>query len=149
MKMWRRIPFTVLALWAMLLTLLPQTVWACPMTGRIDVASRVCLGTMPVADGKMPCAHSGSKCCKPISVPPSPTDDNRSASHVFAAAYHSSVVPPAALPTPEAQLFVVFPVETFQAPALRVYVARFTGSPPSFWTQHRPISLVGRAPPVL
>lgn len=146
--MWRRLPFTVLALWAMLLTLVPQTVWACPMTGRVDVASRVCLDAMPVADGEMPCAQSGSKCCKPLSLPPSPTDDG-SSPHVFAASHHAPSVFHFALPTLEGSPFIAPSVVTFQAPAIQIYLAHGNNSPPSFWTQHRPISLAGRAPPVL
>lgn len=121
------------------------------MTGRVDVASRVCLGAMSMAksNGEMPCAESGSKCCKPLSVPSSQTDDDGGKPHVFAATHASPVVLHFALPTLEVQPFVAPLVETFQAPAVRVYLARFTNSPPPFWTQYRPISLAGRAPPVL
>ena len=71
MKASLRIPFALLALLAMFATLLPQTLWACPMNGRVDRASRVCLGMMPVVKGEMPCAGSGSKCCKPVTLPAS------------------------------------------------------------------------------
>ena len=149
MKTWRRLPFTLLALWAILLTLVPQTVWSCPMTGRVDVASRVCVGMKSMANEEMPCAGSGNKCCKPLSVPASQTDDDGSKSLVFAVTNHAPAVLHFALPTLEAPLFVAPSVETSQAPAVRVYLARFANFPPSFWTQHRPISLAGRAPPVL
>ncbi|WP_106381052.1 hypothetical protein [Abditibacterium utsteinense] len=149
MKTWRRLPFTVLALWAMLFTLVPQTVWSCPMTGRVDVAARVCVGMKSMANGEMPCAGSGNKCCKPLSVPASQSSDGSGQSQAFAATSPTFGILYFALSSVEVLPFVVPSVETSQAPAVRVYLARFANSPPSFWTQHQSISLAGRAPPVL
>lgn len=149
MNFWRRLPFSLLALWAMLLTLVPQTAWACPMTGRIDSAARVCRGAMPVAQGEMPCARFGGKCCAPIQLPPSQTSDNNTQSTLFAASQPVSFVFAFVAPGFDTPVFVVPAVETSPAPAVRLYLARFSHSPPSFWTQHRSPNLAGRAPPVL
>jgi hypothetical protein len=157
MKAWLRIPFSLLALLAMFATMMPETVWACPMTGRIDVASRVCLGAMPSMSGKMPsmsgdmpCAHMGGKCCKPLSVPASQTDDDDSGrQHIFAAAHQVSFSFDIVAPVVDTAPFVVPATVSFEAPAVRFYLARFANSPPAFWTQHRPLSVSGRAPPVL
>ena len=147
MKAWLRIPFSILALLAMFATMMPGTVWACPISGRVDTASRVC--AMSVASGQMPCAHMGGKCCKPLSVPASQTDDDSNRPHVFAAADHVSFSFAFALPVIDAAPFVVPSVEAFEAPAVRSYLARFANSPPPLWTQFRSPSLAGRAPPVL
>lgn len=148
MKAWLRVPFSILALVAMFAMMMPGTVWACPMTGRLDVASRVCLGAMPTVSGEMPCVRFGSKCCKPLSVPASQNDDDLGKSQVFAAAnqiFYFAFAPPTENATP----FVVPPVEAFEAPALRVCLARFTDPPPHFWTWHCPLSVAGRAPPLV
>lgn len=148
MQTWRRLPLTLLALLAMFATMLPQTLWACPMTGRVASAARVCEGVMPIVKGEMPCAGSGSKCCKPLTVPASQGDDSQS-SPAFTAQNQAPIALAVALPTFEVAPFVAPTPQTFQSPAVRVYLARFTNSPPLFWTQHRPLSLAGRAPPLL
>ena len=149
MKASLRIPFALLALLAMFATLLPQTLWACPMNGRVDRASRVCLGMMPVVKGEMPCAGSGSKCCKPVTLPASQTDDSQSNPAFTTTISQAPTLLALALPTFEVAPFVAPTTQTFLSPAERVYLARFTNSPPPSWTQYRPISLAGRAPPVL
>lgn len=149
MKAWLRLPFSLLATLALLATMLPGTLWACPMTGRVDVASRVCLGAMPSMSGEMPCAHLGGKCCKPVSAPPSQTDDDSNRPHVFAAPDHVSFSFAFVAPVAHVAPFVVPHVEAFEAPAIRSFLARFANAPPPFWTSHRPISLAGRAPPVV
>lgn len=143
-----RVPFALLALLAMLATLLPQTLWACPMNGRLAPASRVCLDAMPVVNGEMPCAGSESKCCKPLTLPASQGDDSQSAP-AFTASNHAAASFTLALPIFEVAPFVAVSTQAPQAPAVRVYLARFTNSPPPFWTQFRPLSLAGRAPPLL
>jgi len=149
MKVWLRVPFSLLALLAMFATMMPGTAWVCPMTGRLDVAPRVC--AMPTMSGAMskamPCAHMGGKCCKPLSVPASQTDVSSERPHVFAVANHVSFsfAPSVVDTTP-----VVVPhTEAFVAPAVRCFLARFANSPPLFWTQHRLLPCAGRAPPVL
>ena len=149
MKAWLRIPFSILALLAMFATMMPGTLWACPMTGRVDAASCVCLGVMPTMSGEMPCAHMGGKCCKPVSAPPSQTDDDSGRPHVFAAPDHVSFSFAFVASPIDAALFVVPRVEAFEAPAIRSFLARFANAPPCFWISHRPISLAGRAPPVV
>jgi hypothetical protein len=148
MKVWLRIPFSLLALLAMFATMMPGTVWACPMTGRIDAASRVCLGVMPSMSGEMPCAHMGGKCCKPLSVPASQADDDSGRLHVFAAANHVSFSFAFVGPIISATPLIVPSAVSFEAHAVRFYLACFANSPPSFWTSHRPVTLSGRAPPV-
>jgi len=153
MKVWLRVPFSILALLAMFATMMPGTVWACPMTGRVDVASRVCLGAMPMASagmmsGAMPCACFGRKCCKPLSVPASQNDDS-GRSHVFAAADHVSFSVVFALQTENATPFVAPRLEAFESSAPGIYLARFADPPPQFWTVYRPLSVAGRAPPVV
>ena len=133
----------------MLATMMPGMLWACPTTGRVDTASRVCVGAMPMVNGEMPCAKFGSKCCKPVSVPFSQTDDDSSRPHVFAAANHVSFSFAFIAPVVDATPFVIPSVEAFEAPAVRSYLARFANSPPPLWTQFRSPSLAGRAPPVL
>jgi len=152
MKAWLRVPVSVLALLAMFATMMPEAVWACPMTGRVDVASRVCLGAMPMVNGDrmggdMPCTRFGSKCCKPLSVPASQNDNDSSECQLFAAANQVPFSIAFALPTASATPFVVPCVEAFEAPALRVCLARFGA--PRFWTVHPPLSVAGRAPPVV
>ncbi len=147
MKAWQRIPFSILALLAMFATMIPGTVWACPMTGRVDTASRVC--AMPMARGQMPCAHMGGKCCKPVSAPTPQTDDDSGRPHVFAAADHVSFSFAFVAPVVDGAPFVVPSVGVFEAPAVRSYLARFANSPPPLWTQFRSPCLAGRAPPVL
>ncbi|BCM89759.1 hypothetical protein IAD21_01606 [Abditibacteriota bacterium] len=148
MKVWLRVPFAILALLAMFATLLPETVWVCPMTGRVDVATRVC--AMPTVNGQMPCAKFGGKCCKPLSVPASPAnDDDSGRSHIFTASHHVSFAldfPPLSFESP---VFVEPTVVLFEAPAVRHYLARFANSPPTLWTQYKSLSHSGRAPPVL
>lgn len=146
MKAWMRVPFSLLALLAMFATLVPETLWACPLTGRVDTAARVC--ALPMKSGRTPCAHTGGKCCTPLSVPASQTDNDSGRQHVFAAPDRSPlslVLVAAGVVTP----FVVPHVETFGAPTVRVYLARFANPPPLFWTWHRPLSVAGRAPPVV
>lgn len=149
MNFWRRLPFSLLALWAVLLTLVPQTVWACPMTGRVDVASRVCLGAMPMAGSEMPCARFGGKCCKPLQIPPTQSSDDSHHPPLLAASQTTSFGFAFVAPALDTVAFVVPTVETSLAPAVALYLARHSHSPPSFWTQHRPPTLAGRAPPVL
>lgn len=151
MKSWLRVPLSILALLAMLATLLPGTVWSCPMTGRVDSAARVCVlrvSDTAASSAEMPCAHMGGKCCKPISAPTPQNDDSRHAP-VFAPANPVSPIVAPAVPVFDIAPFVLSHFEAFPDPAVRFYLARFTNSPPLFWTQHRPISLAGRAPPVL
>ncbi|MBW3635269.1 MAG: hypothetical protein KY445_02230 [Armatimonadetes bacterium] len=148
MQTWRRLPLTLLALLAMFATMLPQTLWACPMTERVASAARVCEGAMPMATGEMPCAGSGSQCCKPLTVPASQGDDSQS-NPAFTAQNQAPMTFAVAPPTSEVAPFVAPTAQTLQSPAVRVYLARFTNSPPPFWTQHRPLSLAGRAPPLL
>ena len=148
MHFWRRLPLTLLALLAMFAPMLPQTLWACPMAGRVASAARVCEGVMPMVNGEMPCAGSGRKCCKPLTVPASQGDDSQS-NPAFTAQNQAPMSFAVAAPVFEVAPFVVPTFQTPQSPAVRVYLARFTNSPPLFWTQHRPTSLAGRAPPVL
>ena len=132
----------------MLLTLAPQTMWACPMTGRIDVAERVCVGAMAAPAGAMPCAHMGGKCCKPISVPPSPDDNAQHTAYLDAVASHTFATP--VVVTPILDIAAVLPsiVQIQPAPVCH-YLARFNNSPPRLWTHYSSLSLSGRAPPVL
>jgi len=119
------------------------------MTGQLDVASRVCLGAMAPANGEVLCAGSGSQCCKPLTAVPTSTDGATDRPYVFAATDHTPTVFALALASLEKQSFVASIPQTSQAPAVRVYLARLTNSPPPSWTQFRPIYLAGRAPPVL
>jgi hypothetical protein len=150
MSRWRRLPFTLLALWAMLLTLTPQMAWACPMTGRVDVAERVCLGSKSIAPGaapcQMPCAGSG-KCCKPVQVPASHSTDSQHPQ--FLASAGEQVIFAPVFVAPFTPGLAALPAQEALSPLIRVYLARFNNLPPPFWTQYRPLSLVGRAPPVL
>lgn len=146
MKARLRVPLSILALLAMFATLMPGTLWACPITGRIDAASRVC--TMPVMSGEMPCAHMGGKCCKPVSSPPQ-TDDGLGRPHIFTAPSHAFLSFAFVASSVEAAPFVVPGVEAFEALAIRSFLARFANSPPLFWTSHRPTLVAGRAPPVV
>jgi hypothetical protein len=150
MKAWLRIPFALLAIVAMIATMLPQTLWACPMTGRIDTAARVCEGKMPVA-GEMPCAKFGSKCCKPLTVPPSQDDDDPHHPHVYAATGQALELTLFVAPAVHSQPVILNNTSAtlIQPVAVRTYLARFNNSPPSWWPQHRPPTLAGRAPPVL
>ena len=147
MKAWLRVPFAILALLAMFAVLLPETVWACPMTGRVDSATRVC--TMLAMKGQMPCARFGGKCCKPLSVPPSQSDDDSGRAHVFTEAHDALLVFKVLLPTLVTFPFVVPAQISFAAPAVRHTLARFadSSSPPS--TQYRNSLYSGRAPPIL
>lgn len=155
MKQWRRLPFTLLALWAVLLTLMPQTLWACPVTGRVDVASRVCLGAMPAAETSSAselCAQEGGTCCKPLSLPPSSTTgaDTAPQSQFIISTSDLGGQTGAPLASSLFPSVAILPaVEPIQAPAVRFYLSRFGNSPPSFWTQHRPLTCACRAPPVL
>lgn len=149
MKAWLRLPFSLLALLAMLATLVPRTLWACPMSGRVDVVSRVCPSATPAMSGAMPCAHMGGKCCQPVPAPSPKTDDDSGRPQLFAAPAHASFAFPLVAATPHAAPFIVPRVEAFEAPAIRSFLARFANAPPPFWTSHRPISLAGRAPPVV
>ncbi len=159
MSHWRRLPFTLLALWALLLTFTPQMVWSCPTTGRVDVATRVCsremaremaqvqAATEAATPGEMPCAGSGNKCCKPLQVPASQSDNAQHTQFVAAAdsVSFAPVFVAGALP-----IVAILPtLEAAPSPALRLYLRRFNNSPPPFWTQFRSLSLSGRAPPVL
>lgn len=148
MQTWRRLPLTLLALLAMFAIMLPQTLWACPMNGRVASAARVCEGIMPMVAGEMPCAESGNQCCKPLTVPASQGDDSHS-NPAFTAQNQAPTVFAVALPAFEVAPFVVPTSQTLQSPAERLYLTRFTNSPPPFWTQYRPLNLAGRAPPVL
>ena len=148
MQTWRRLPLTLLALLAMFATMLPQTLWACPMTGRVAPVARVCEGVMPIVKGEMPCAGSGSQCCKPLTVPASQNDDSQS-NPAFTTQNPAPMTFAGALPTFDAAPFLAPTLQTLQSPAERVYLARLTNSPPPFWTQHQPHSLAGRAPPLL
>jgi hypothetical protein len=149
MKARLRIPFALLAILAMFATMLPRTIWACPMTGRIDVAARVCR-EMGQPAGEMPCAKPGGKCCKPLTVPPSADDEDPRHPHVYAAPAHAPgvvTVDLTAFQTVAPAAVGARPL-TLRAPAVRTYLARFNNSPPPWWPQYRPTSLAGRAPPV-
>ena len=133
---------------ALLATILPQTLWACPMNGRVASAARVCEGVMPLVKGEMPCAGSGSQCCQPLTVPASQDDDSHS-NPAFTAQNHAAIALDFAPSAFEIAPFALPANQTPQAPAVRVYLARLTNSPPPLWTQFRSPSLSGRAPPVL
>ena len=144
-----RLPFAWLAIVAMIVTLLPQTLWACPMTGRVDSASRVCAGLMVQTSGDVPCAHMGGKCCKPLSVPPAQNDDNPHQSQTLITVDKGSLWVTLAPPPSTALPFVLVASSSIQPVAQRLVRAPYDEPPPSFWTQHRPITCAGRAPPVL
>lgn len=153
MKSWRSPFMTLLALVAMFATMLPQTIWACPMTGRVGSAAMVCANfaaplraATPLSTDK-PCAHMGGKCCKPLSVPPSQSDDpHQNYAVVAEKAVPVVVLAPASQPTPPVLFVAPFQIEPV---ARRVTRVPFAQPPPSFWIQHRPITCAGRAPPVL
>ena len=149
MKRRLRVPFALLALVAMFATMLPQALWACPMTGRVDSAARVCQGMMPMVNGTMPCAKMGGKCCKPVSVPSSQDDGDSHHTPAFTVLGHPLEPSPFAVPTVESTPFIVPSGEAPQAPTVGMYLARFTNSPPAYLSRYRPAALAGRAPPVL
>lgn len=151
MKLWRRPSFALLALLALFASVLPQALLACPMMGQIGTAATVCniVGVAQSAAAQMPCAPQSDKCCKSISVPPQQSSNDNdhpavSSSLSFPTApFHAPA--PVSIETP-----VVFAEPALQVPpVLQSRLARFSNSPPSFKSQHRPFAAAGRAPPVL
>lgn len=139
--------FSLLALVALFALLLPQAMWACPMTGRIGSASRVCVGLPAQNASPKLCAQIGGTCCKPLSVPPIQSDDDPHQSHLVAPPEKTSG---ASLIAP-VQVLEAAPFSVTQAhtPVLQYFTpAQYSEPPPSFWIHYRPVSCAGRAPPV-
>lgn len=158
MKNWRRPSLAIVALMALFAPLLPQVAWACPLTGRVDSPSLVCQGALPMAAapmveapvaGKMPCAQLGGHCCKPLAVPGPWGSDGKSPLTLNVVASVDAVALTAPQHTSSQTLMVVAAEAPQTAPALRVWLTRFTNSPPVRSSRYRPAALAGRAPPVL
>ncbi len=146
MKMARRPLFLLLSLLAMFAFQLPATLWACPMTGRIGDATEVCRDAMPTS-AAMPCAHMGGKCCKPLSLPPSPQTDDKHSQHSFTLADTST---PHVHPVPQvASVAVVWPQSLQLSVPERTWRALSFHPPPKSSSLQRPAALAGRAPPTL
>lgn len=151
MKLWRCPSTALLALLAMFATMLPQTLWACPMTGQIGTVETMCKmasAANTAAAPSMRCTHLGGKCCKPISIPPQQGDDKNhptaaltpdlSTSH-FHAPTLISIEYPVVIRAQELQV----------SPTFQSWLALFRNSPPPLKAGHRTTSASGRAPPVL
>ena len=89
MSQWRRLPFILMALFALCALMLPSLVWACPMNGRATGAPQICRATKN-AMAAMPCCAPNNatpmpsclgKCCKPIPQLPSQDSNKNSALH--------------------------------------------------------------------
>ena len=87
MNQWRRLPFVLMALFALFALTLPSLAWACPVTGRDGSATEVCIRAAKSASSQqtMPCCLSASRasaksmnclgtCCK--AVPQLPSQDS-------------------------------------------------------------------------
>lgn len=87
MNQWRRLPFVLMALFALCALTLPSLAWACPVTGRNGGATEVCIRAANSASSQqtMSCCVSASKvsaksasclgaCCK--AVPQLPSQDS-------------------------------------------------------------------------
>jgi hypothetical protein len=140
---------------AMFAMLLPQTLWACPMTGRIGDAAMVCgpasaVGKAPQSSNPLPmqCAHMGGKCCKPVTVPPQQGDDKGHPVVSLSADFshsHPHIASFASIDYP-----VVFGTHTLQvSPAFQSWLALFANSPPPRKAERSHSFASGRAPPVL
>ncbi len=87
MSQWRRLPFILMALFALCALTVPSFAWACPVTGRSGTANQVCLVASAAVQRSqvMSCCSSASNvhtnnanclgtCCK--SVPQLPGSDS-------------------------------------------------------------------------
>lgn len=87
MSQWRRLPFILMALFALCALTVPSFAWACPVTGRSGTVSQVCVVASAAAQqGQvMSCCSSASRvqngnanclgtCCK--SIPQLPGSDS-------------------------------------------------------------------------
>ncbi len=63
MSQWRRLPFVLMALFALCALTVPSLAWACPITGRSGAATQVCINAP--ASGQSNQAANVMACCAP------------------------------------------------------------------------------------
>lgn len=155
MSQWRRLPFVLMALFALCALTLPSLTWACPLAARGADVARICSATSKQSAVAMPCCAPDNsaqmplckaRCCELIPQLPTENSDKNTAlpqAHAefsgllaqLSGAAHAIAVPVLAA-TPlavEPPLAVHWPDETVLI------------SP----TQIAPGALLGRAPPRL
>ncbi len=98
MSQWRRLPFILMALFALCALTVPSFAWACPVTGRSGTVSQVCAVASAAAQSSqdMSCCSSASSvqtnnanclgtCCKPVpQLPGSDSSKNTTPSQASA-----------------------------------------------------------------
>ena len=165
MSQWRRLPFVLMALFALCALMLPSLVWACPTSAhfahlksaRASNSAQICrtmtkhkVATM--ATGMPCCAETGTmqmslcqgKCCKPVAQLPAEDSNKNSALHSSNADFSglldqlSQAVYPIGLPARAIAPLVIEP------PLRAIWDACAVSLPPA---QFAPDSLLGRAPP--
>ena len=153
MSSWRRLPLTLMALFALCALMLPSLVWACPMSGRVGNATQVCRATTENARAAMPCCAKNratplpsclGKCCKPIPQLPSQDSNKNSALHPVNANFSGLL---------DQLSQTAYPIITPASPVAPLVIepttrATWDDSPvPLLPAQFAPGSLLGRAPP--
>lgn len=162
MSLWRRLPFTLMALFALCALTLPSLVWACPVSGRVSVsvgnAPQICRDATQNMAAAMPCcapthdAPNGAmqmpsclgKCCKPIAQLPSQDSNKNSALHQGSAEFSglldqlSQAAFPVILPAPSVAPLII------ESPKRAIWDDSIVPLSPA---QFAPGSLLGRAPP--
>jgi hypothetical protein len=138
--------WSVLSLWALLALMMPQLLWACPMTGQVgSTPSQACRcaekdANAPAEDSSATQPH---KCCKHVPLPASDTsghDEHGLLSHAKTISFSLQPFSVAS------DLFAV-PVFELAPPISQTAVFPASISPPLI-SQHCPASHAGRAPPL-
>ncbi len=157
MNQWRRLPFVLMALFALCALTLPSLAWACPVTGRSGSATEVCISATNPASSQqtMSCCSSALKasaksanclgtCCK--AVPQLPGGDSNKNTAFSQAHPNLSGLLAQLSQTTQAVFVIALPV----APLV-------IESPHALWddasvapllTQHEFSLFAGRGPPV-
>lgn len=162
MKNWRRPSFTLFALLAMLLPLLPQIAWSCPMTGRIGSAILVCAPPSAAPAKAKPhaccvkhrmqrptaarivksthagCTNPGGPCCKLVRLP--------GKSHTATAPSGASFSAPLQINDRAAPLLADISNAPATLPLTFVRIGDYQAENP-LSTQHFAPANAGRAPP--
>ena len=142
MHLWRRSSLAVVALLALLASIVPASAWSCPMTGRIGSAAFVCEGM------KQPCVHAGSPCCcHPVTLPPGGLLPRQEPGQVLVATPAAPRFEVNAPSVERVSLAAVLPAESrIVPPAARGW----DRAAPAFVlrSRHGPPMFSGRAPPV-